>query len=368
MPFDMSFALEPATCIEPGPPAWKTRYAPLADACWRTCRRPAVLVGGPWMPGGTASLHVVPSDRARNGHGVRGRDDLNVHAVLSTCGVRRRGSGGRCLRLCRGGDAGAGQLRSLSRNLYHMELPRAKLYVDLFDAPLDVDWPREGDELLHHMWEALGERVHMSGHSFQQHVPTEAEPYFYFGYRPTSDELKSELALVPTEAGIRAFVGILDASDSPRHVKPWADAIIEAANRINRPHPEHPWTAVIGPVGAQLQGAQVLKAPAEVAGLRIRAATTPYYDANVQDRVPSLGGYAVDVSFPVIVEGSAVGYDWGVASQAAAPPLNRLCALLSLAFDANWRVRQAPQRYSNVVEALPRSRFGPTVLPDQDDN
>jgi hypothetical protein len=57
------------TGIEPAPPAWKTCHYPSAAACWCTCMRPAALVSGPGMPGVTASLHVGPGDRARNGHG-----------------------------------------------------------------------------------------------------------------------------------------------------------------------------------------------------------------------------------------------------------------------------------------------------------
>ena len=249
-----------------------------------------------------------------------------------------------------------------------MEPIRAVLHVDLFQDPLDVDWPQEGDELLHHMWDALRDTVGLNGYAYQQHQPTEAEPYFYFGYRPNSPALHSELALVPTKEGIRAFVGVENAADVPDQVAPWADALIEATHRLNRPRPSHAWRAVIGPAGRQLRGAQRLTQESEVGGMRLAKATTLYYDASTTGSVPSLNGYGVDVSYPVFVAGEDVGYAWPIASETAARRLNQLCALLSLALDANWRVRQAAALTDMSAEVLPRSRFGPSVFPEGDDN
>jgi hypothetical protein len=85
----------------------------------------------------------------------------------------------------------------------------ATIFVDLFGLALDVDWSTEGDELLHHMWLALDRRVPMTGHRYWLHQSTESEPHVYHRYKPTSDVLTSELALVPRPDGkMRAFVGI----------------------------------------------------------------------------------------------------------------------------------------------------------------
>jgi hypothetical protein len=73
----------------------------------RMCRRPAVLVSGPRMPGVTASLHVRPSDRARNGHGMRGQGDLAFmrveHLGVKSARERRKAPAAVSTRSC---DAG----------------------------------------------------------------------------------------------------------------------------------------------------------------------------------------------------------------------------------------------------------------------
>ena len=234
------------------------------------------------------------------------------------------------------------------------------MYVELFEGPLDVDWSNEGDELLHHMWAALNERVSMTGHSFQRHDPTVAEPYFYFGYRPASETLVSELAFFPSPEGVRAWVGITDESQVPEQVQPWADALVEASKRLSRSKPDYEWRAVIGPVGQH--SAQVLTESLEIAGLSVAASTSPYIEAVEQEQVPSISGFTINVSFPVTVKGTSQGYNWSVASEDASRNLNRLCALLSVAFQAHWKIRDAPYPYEGQDRPLPLSRFGPEHL------
>ena len=212
---------------------------------------------------------------------------------------------------------------------------------------------------MHHMWLALGESVELKGHGYQQHRPTDDEPYFYFGYHPTSESLTSELALVPTTEGIRALVGVNEQSQIPDQVKPWADALIEATKRLNLGHPEHEWWAIIGPSEHESGSAQVLSSGFKVHDLEVRASTTPYFDAVEQSQWPSISSASIHVSFPVTVHGKARGYDWHTASAAAGRDLSQLCALLSVAFDAHWRIRQSPVVQNLADRPLPLTRFNP---------
>jgi len=242
------------------------------------------------------------------------------------------------------------------------------MFVDLFESPLDVDWSTEGDELIHHMWLILHERIPMTGHSYLQHPPTESEPYFYFGYRPASDVLISELALVPQRDGkIRAFVGVTNPDQIPSQVQPWAEALIEATGRLSAGHPNHHWFAIVGPIGDRARGAQVLTSGGSVGGMTVHPATSVYLDAKDPSPFPRLSGFTYHVSFPVVVEGWSRGYDWSTASESAAADLTRLCALLSLAFGACWRLRDAPDERDEPIPA-PRSRFGSEVFPEVDGN
>jgi hypothetical protein len=234
----------------------------------------------------------------------------------------------------------------------------AQYYVELFEEPLDIDWPREGDELMHYVWIELSERVAIRGHSYQLHLPTKDEPLFYFGWHPESDDLTSELCLVPASTGIRVYVGITSPDQIPGQVRPWSEAIIAAIERLNRGgHPEHEWWAVIGQVGPHPKGAQVLTTGALIGAIEIGAATALYFDC-AMPVLPMLSGYQLEWSFPLITHGASRGFNWPAASESAARQLNLICALLSVALDAYWTVRQAPEPQPLTPERLPLSRFG----------
>ena len=244
----------------------------------------------------------------------------------------------------------------------------ATIFVDLFGLALDVDWPTEGDELLHHMWLALDSRVPMTGHNYRLHQPTESEPHVYHRYKPTSDVLTSELALVPLPGGkMHAFVGVTSADQIPSQVQPWADAITEAKGLLNTEHPEHHWFAMVGSTSGRGRGAQFLTGGGAVGGMTMYPATSVYLDAEDRRSYPTLSGFTYDVSYPIVVEGYSRGYDWSTASETAATSLTKLCGLLSLAFGTCWRLRQAPDWRDEPI-SHPRSRFGPEVFPDSDDN
>jgi chromosome condensin MukBEF MukE localization factor len=244
----------------------------------------------------------------------------------------------------------------------------AVIFIDLFGSALDVDWQAEGDELLHHMWLALHKRVPMTGHRYHQQMPTASEPFFYHRFRATSDALISELALVPLRDGkIRALVRVASVDHIPSQIQPWADAITEASQRLSADHPEHQWYAMIGPTGTRARGAQVLTTGGVVGGMTVHPATSIYLDARDPRSFPRLSGFSYDVSFPVLVGGSSRGYDWSTASETAAIDLTKLCALLSLASGACWRLREVPDQHDAPI-AHPRSRFGQRVFPETDDN
>jgi len=232
------------------------------------------------------------------------------------------------------------------------------MYVEVFTAPLDVDWDEDGEELLEHMWAALAERApEAQSHAFLVHHPTPDEPAFYFGYKANSGPLTSELTFLPTDAGMRVFVGIHNEADVPAQVQPWSDAIIEATKRLNAGHPEFAWEAAIGPVGRQLRGVQRLQEGGTVAGLEVGAATTLFRDVQPSHEVPQFNAFRAEVSYPLVVRGSDRSFNWRRAAPKAAERLNRLCALLSVAFDANWRLQHTPYLEETGHLAVPPARF-----------
>lgn len=229
-------------------------------------------------------------------------------------------------------------------------------YVQIFEKALDLDWLEKGDEFLHHMWNAMMRKVPLDGYSYQRHDPTETEPYFFFGYKPNSDILTSEIAFMPTGDGIVVLIGIADSCQMPDQVQPWVEAITEAVQSLGHKHQTFEWWAAIGPVGAQIGGAQFVTNEIAIGDMRVQSASSLYLDA-VEGKVPSIRGYSIEASFPVIVQGIATGYDWLTAIESCTINLSALCALLSVALDANWRVRQVPEPGIFGDSTLPIARL-----------
>jgi hypothetical protein len=232
-------------------------------------------------------------------------------------------------------------------------------WVKLFEEPVRIDWSTHGDELLSHMREVLGEKVSVKSWEFHRHTPTDEDPYFYL-CRPISNSLTSELALVPATDGFHAYARFETGSVDSLQIELWTNSITEAVVRLNQPHPTHEWSAYIGPVGEQMSGTQRIVQGFRVAGLTANPATSEYIDV-VRQQIPSLAagcGAGADLSFPVKVDGNSQGYDWHAALELVNRDLNRLCAILSVAFNANWMIRHAPNLKVFFGEfSLPAARF-----------
>lgn len=229
-------------------------------------------------------------------------------------------------------------------------------YVQIFEESLNFDWTEKGDEFLYHMWDAMMRKVPLDGYSYQQHDPTEAEPYFFFGYKPHSKIFTSEIAFFPGENGTLVLVGITDRRQIPDQVRPWAEAIVEAIQGLDCKAQTFDWWAAIGPVGTQKRGARFVTNEIVIGNMRVQSAKSLYLDA-VEGKVPNIRGYSLEASFPVVVQGVATGYDWSAAIEPHAVHLSVLCALLSVTLDVNWRVRQAPEPGIFRDPTLPSARL-----------
>jgi hypothetical protein len=228
--------------------------------------------------------------------------------------------------------------------------------VDLFGEALDVEWKREGDEWIHHVFVALGEKVPMTGHGERWRPAEDGVPAQHVRYTAISDELNSFLRVVPLDDGVYVFVTGAGNVPNAAEVDPWGDAVREAVRRIGQDHRVFSWNAVIGPRPGMHGIGQVVDAEAEISGLRVRPGGVLLYE-DTQAGFPSFGVHSSFWSAPAIVTGEARGYSWVPASGAAANELHRLCALLSVAWDAPWVIRQAASPDENgepwIPERLP---------------
>ncbi len=128
---------------------------------------------------------------------------------------------------------------------------------------------------------------------------------------------------------------------SAGEIDPWCRAAEAATERVGQSHKDLRWSAVIGPLPGLQAAGQVLEEGAEIGGLALRSGGVLHQEPTASG-LPSFCARGWFWSSPVIVTGSSRGYNWSPASVAAAHDLHRVCALLSVAWDSAWGVREAP--------------------------
>lgn len=177
--------------------------------------------------------------------------------------------------------------------------------------------------------------------------------------RQGADRFISALDFVHVDGGTKIDFVTSEEGDFDEIARPFIEALLRALQRLGEAQPVHRWWAVVGPLGAQINGPQRLTADATVDGMLFKAASATY-TAIEEASPPSIGGWQTHVSFPVIVEGTSRGYDWSMVAENAAGTLNSVSALFSLAFDAHWKIRKTP-RPSTAADgehALPLQMVG----------
>jgi hypothetical protein len=219
--------------------------------------------------------------------------------------------------------------------------PSEPWVADPFGQPLDVEWKKEGDEWVDHLLVALAQEVPHKSRSARPHKSAEGVPAPHVEWRVDSEQLNSSLRLIPLKRGIYVLVTGEGDAPSASEVDPWSRAAQEATQRVGRTHHDFRWSAVIGPQPAITSAGQVLQEDAAVGGLELRPGGTLLYEF-MPAGFPSFYAGSTFFSGPVIVAGCVRGYGWGAASVAAARQLHRLCAILSVAWDSAWVVREAP--------------------------
>lgn len=229
--------------------------------------------------------------------------------------------------------------------------------IHLFAQPIVVDLQVEGDRLLNGIQAYLLRNVESTGSRCSVESLESFEDYRYVKCRIDSEVLTSSLMIVPVKEGFEFFVEVAVKDISEPQIELWRTAILSAMDSLQVEQSDHIWLAVIGQVEHSAVKAQVLSAGISIDGITIEPATTCFVDIETDFiHSPDLTSRGLVHSFPVHVRGTAKGFDWNSASRSAAQDINAICALLSIAFDARWDVRQAPLNTDSKLRGLPAAR------------
>jgi hypothetical protein len=210
-----------------------------------------------------------------------------------------------------------------------------------FGNPLDVDLSVEGAQWQHHLSTALSDLIAYGSFAGSRRVMAlpGGESFEYVEYEARDSGLRSKLWVVVNNHSV------LIAGDGPEddaQVTPWVQAVGTAKARMAEQHPVFRWAGLVGPTPSDQYPGMGLTEPATVGPLELRPGGVRHVEY-VRPSTPSLSGVTTFQSWPVIVEGTASGYNWWPAHEAAVRDLNRLCALMTASFGRAWTVRQSPE-------------------------
>jgi len=231
---------------------------------------------------------------------------------------------------------------------------RWTLIPEQLQVPLDVQWDKEGDEWYQYLCEALRTLVPVGGFSLRSQQATDTLPLPHYVFDPGSGALRSRLILFPLQGG-GIFVAVEgDGSPSDDRITPWVMAILIARDRLGQGHKAFAWSAAIGPAASSEAHNSALEEAAVVQGLFLRDGGVLMQESRPA-RPPNVHAWGIHQSWPIVVNGTNVGYNWHVASLTATHDLYRLCALLSVAWKQCWVLREGPRP----------DEWGTVVIPEQ---
>jgi hypothetical protein len=211
---------------------------------------------------------------------------------------------------------------------------------DPFGAPLGISTVAEGDEWLHLLDVHLAAIVSPSGGSRRLIEHPGDFPYRHYDVVVQSERLESHLRLVPADDDLYVFVTGEGEPDDDQ-IRPWVTAIQRARSELGANHPTFDWRAIVGPTPGTEIKYQTLATPARVGPLELEP-TGVCLDELIPLQQPSLGARGGFWSWPLFVQGSSKGFNWHAAASAVNRELHRLVALISVAWDQSWTLRQAP--------------------------
>lgn len=197
----------------------------------------------------------------------------------------------------------------------------------------------QGDEFVFHIEKTLAGGMSQTGTDGSSPVELRLSQH---------TEIHSRLRIQRHPEGLVCTV-VGDTGD-PRtdQVEPWATAATTAAAAVGRGHREFVWEAIIG-TDPQVQGLDRLGALAGPVQAGPDIALTPggvcmrefWQDRGRVDHDSWIHGRH---SYPVVVSGRVVAYDWERVPAAAMRILRRVCAVMSLSTGQLWIPRSHPHQ------------------------
>jgi hypothetical protein len=226
-------------------------------------------------------------------------------------------------------------------------------YHILFEEPLNIDYAKEAERWVDLIIQYLKEHDQtISGHSLMSVAPTTCMPYFRWQLtiNVTDGQARQQEANLPrvliVPGSTSTDIHILLGANRPilrSEISLWMDVINKATTDLQSTQPRlFTWEAAIGQLRENGRHQRYsLRSKSVVGDLTLRPGRILYMWPD-SSATPRFGDSTFNYSFPIIIEGAASGIDWREASRQASRDLNKLVALISVAWQSTWKVIQSP--------------------------
>lgn len=226
--------------------------------------------------------------------------------------------------------------------------PGIRLWA-LMPDPAPIDWEKDGDEWLHHLFAEFQERLGAAGWGAAGPHATRDFPALHLEYRLNDADMRSTLVLLLGRNELRVA---LAGDEAPNDVESelWLQALDGAFRRLGRVSHDYRWQAVIGPAAGALNGNHELQRAVTVGALTVQPGGVRLDEwTSGVNSPPSLQGGGRSATWPAVIEGRTTAYSWNVASRLASRTVHRLCVLFSIALESCWSFEPRPNAYKMIL-------------------
>jgi hypothetical protein len=215
-----------------------------------------------------------------------------------------------------------------------------------------TDWL---DQWLHHVGPSLsnGESGYRStGYRYD----ATTQPFIELSAVRGTQSVDTRLLVAPLADGLAVFLGGCDADPEQEACDAWIAASHEATTSLGSSGSTFEWTALLGPpTPGTMAAVPHLGESIRIGPALLNPQPEHVFELGASPTNPSLSTCTSAHWWPILAEGSHVGYSWNAASKKVAFDLHRVCSLLSVALDVCAVVREAPApRQWGIRKAPPR--------------
>ncbi len=239
-------------------------------------------------------------------------------------------------------------------------------FHQLYVKSLLVDYSKEGERWVNFVAEELKKFVpDMNGHGLQSKPADEDFPYWHLkmtfhGNEGKTIDLPYLLILHGGTTPNGVYVVLESETDITKsQIDMWLEVIDKATLELKKQlAKQFKWEAVIGQVRETGRSEHYsLKSKSKIGDLTLRPNRALHTSLDI-NTAPRFNSSSFNSTYPIIITGTATGYDWTEASKEASRDLNNLVALISIAWKSTWQIIHSPQPQGAKPIKVPKTGIG----------